>query len=226
MKLFDEKAGTKFIKLSRPVAHREGVAEEKYDKLDAARQARATRGEGNLGFGYLYYGLVRIYQPRTILSIGSGFGFVPMLLALGARDNGVGHVHFVDPSLQSFHMCDIPEQVIEHFGKAGLDETWFTHYKLTNREFREQTNVCERGLDLLFIDGSDKKADVEFDFFEIGSHVKKGGFILMHDTDESRKLSYHEPKLVKSLKEDAYKNKYDVIRFPGGAGFSIIRILG
>ena len=37
----------------------------------------------NLGFGFLYYGLVRTLRPRHVVVIGSGFGFSVVCLALG-----------------------------------------------------------------------------------------------------------------------------------------------
>src|SRR5262249_40290737 len=52
----------------------------------------------NLGFGWLYYGLVRMLRPRHIVVIGSGFGFSVICLALGLKDNGRGALSFVDPS--------------------------------------------------------------------------------------------------------------------------------
>ena len=52
----------------------------------------------NLGFGFLYYGLVRALRPRHIVVIGSGFGFSVVCLALGLKDNGQGQLSFVDPS--------------------------------------------------------------------------------------------------------------------------------
>ncbi|MBC8075788.1 MAG: class I SAM-dependent methyltransferase, partial [Chloroflexales bacterium] len=45
---------------------------------------------GNLGFGYLYYSLTRIYQPQTIVCIGSYRGFSPVCFTLGLGDNGSG----------------------------------------------------------------------------------------------------------------------------------------
>jgi predicted O-methyltransferase YrrM len=52
----------------------------------------------NLGFGFLYYGLVRALRPRHILVIGSGFGFSLVCLALGLKDNDQGTLAFVDPA--------------------------------------------------------------------------------------------------------------------------------
>src|SRR3989338_3366225 len=52
----------------------------------------------NLGFGFLYYGLVRALRPRHVLVIGSGYGFSVICLALGLKDNNKGKLSFVDPS--------------------------------------------------------------------------------------------------------------------------------
>ena len=55
-------------------------------------------GNLNLGFGFLYYGLVRALRPKHLLVIGSGFGFSVVCFALGIKDNGEGELTFVDPS--------------------------------------------------------------------------------------------------------------------------------
>ncbi len=52
----------------------------------------------NLGFGFLYYGLVRSLRPSHIIVIGSGFGFSVVCLALGLKDNLHGRLTFIDPS--------------------------------------------------------------------------------------------------------------------------------
>src|SRR5262245_10673322 len=54
--------------------------------------------ELNLGFGFLYYGLVRTLRPRHVVVVGSGYGFSVVCLALGLKDNGKGALSFVDPS--------------------------------------------------------------------------------------------------------------------------------
>ena len=52
----------------------------------------------NLGFGFLYYALVRALRPRHVVVIGSGFGLRVVCLALGFRDNAKGCLSFVDSS--------------------------------------------------------------------------------------------------------------------------------
>ena len=57
-----------------------------------------STGNLNLGFGFMYYGLVRTLRPKHIVVIGSGFGFSVVCLALALKDNGKGQLSFVDPS--------------------------------------------------------------------------------------------------------------------------------
>ncbi len=122
-------------------------------------------GNDNLGFGFLYYGLVRAVRPRHILVIGSGHGFSVVCLALGLKDNGKGQLSFIDPSYSllkngPFHTVggqskwDHPQKVKDHFARFGL-EGWVTHYKLRSDQFF--SDYSRRQLppvDLAFIDGN------------------------------------------------------------------------
>src|SRR5215470_5285839 len=85
----------------------------------------------NLGFGFLYYGLVRALRPRHVLVIGSGFGFSVVCLALGLKDNDRGMLSFVDPSYSVLKhgplhtvggtsQWDDPEKVYAHFDRFGV----------------------------------------------------------------------------------------------------------
>src|SRR6516164_8390789 len=94
----------------------------------------------NIGFGFVYYGLVRTLRPRHVVVIGSGFGFSVTCLALGLKDNGRGHLNFVDPSyslvadgpLQTIGgtaQWDEPEKVTRHFARFGVEKQ-LTHHRL------------------------------------------------------------------------------------------------
>jgi hypothetical protein len=107
----------------------------------------------NLGFGFLYYGLVRALRPRHVLVIGSGFGFSVVCLALGLNDNSRGHLSFVDPSYSVFRhgpfrtvggtaQWDDPQKVRAHFRRFGVERA-VTHYKLRSAEFF--TDYADRG---------------------------------------------------------------------------------
>jgi len=227
MKLFNENACKTLLRIGRPIAHQTGISKTRYKNLSEKAKTAYKEDSDCLGYGYFYYGMVRTYLPEIIVAIGSGYGFVPMILAHGARDNGQGHVHFIDPSLGPDNCWKNEERTSRRFKLVDVTPKYFTHYKMKNRKFYEDYLDKEFSgweIDLLFIDGSDKKDDIEFDFWEIGAFVKKDGWILIHDTEQEKETSYAEPALIKKIKTK-FSDNFDVIRFPGKAGFSLIRVL-
>jgi predicted O-methyltransferase YrrM len=191
----------------------------------------------NLGFGFLYYGLVRSLRPRHVAVIGSGFGFSVACLALGLRDNGAGGLSFVDPSYSVFKhgplrtvggtaQWDDPQQVRAHFRRFGVERI-VTHYKLTSAEFF--ADYPGRGLppiDLAFIDGSHAYADVRHDFLAVLRHSRRNGYLLLHDTNiYVRELVRHAgvKRWLKVVARD--KEHFEVIDFPFSSGVALVRVL-
>ena len=132
----------------------------------------------NLGFGFLYYGLVRSLRPRHVLVIGSGFGFSVTCLGLGLKDNGAGRLTFVDPSfsvlkdgpLQTFggtSQWDDPEQVSARFARFGIDGI-VTHHKLTSGDFFQRYGLLKLPpIDFAFVDGNHAYEHVRRDFVNV-----------------------------------------------------------
>lgn len=190
----------------------------------------------NLGFGFLYYGLARALRPRHVVVIGSGFGFSVVCLALGLKDNGFGHLSFVDPSYSVFKhgplhtvggtaQWDDPHKVYAHFGRFGV-ERLITHYKLTSAEFfAEQANRLPK-LDIVFIDGSHAYADVRRDFMNALHHTHRNSYVMLHDTNiYLRELVRHAgvKRWLKVIAKE--KDHFEVIDFPFASGMAIARVL-
>jgi predicted O-methyltransferase YrrM len=195
------------------------------------------RGRLNLGFGFLYYGLVRTLRPRHVVVIGSGFGFSVVTLALGLKDNDEGALTFVDPSYSVLthgllhtvggtSQWDDPEKVRAHFARFGLDDR-VTHHKKTSQEFFE--GYGELGLpaiDLAFIDGNHSFADVRADFIGTMRHTRRGSYILMHDTNiYIREMVRHAgvKRWLREVRRDA--ECFEVVDFPFSSGVALIRVL-
>jgi len=133
-----------------------------------------SRQNLNLGFGFIYYGVVRALRPRHTVVIGSGYGFSVVCLALGIKDNDLGRLSFVDPSYSLLKdgpfktvggrgTWNQPTNVQEHFRRFGVDNI-VTHYRVRSDEFFPSYE--EFGLppiDLAFIDGSHAYKDVKYD---------------------------------------------------------------
>lgn len=190
----------------------------------------------NLGFGFLYYGLVRTLRPEHVLVIGSGFGFSVVCLALGLRDNASGGLSFVDPSYSVFKhgpmatvggtaQWDDPQKVRTHFARFGVEHV-VAHYKLTSAEFFARRAAALPAIDIAFIDGSHAYADVRRDFLHTLHHTHRNSYILLHDTNiYVRELVRHAgvKRWLKIIAKE--KERFEVIDFPFASGVALVRVL-
>ncbi len=191
----------------------------------------------NLGFGFLYYGLVRCLRPNHIVVIGSGFGFSVVCLALGARDNGNGRISFVDPSYSLLKngpfstiggtgKWDDPAQVDEHLRRFGVAHLTM-HYRQTSAEFfREYQPRKLPEIDLAFIDGNHAYKHAKNDFLGVIEHAHRNSYVLLHDTNiYIRELLRHSgvKRWLKVLKRE--KQWFEVIDFPFASGVALVRVL-
>lgn len=194
-------------------------------------------GTLNLGFGFLYYGLVRTLRPEHTLVIGSGFGFSVACLALGLRDNGRGRLSFVDPSyslvghgpLQTIggtSQWDDPARVAERFGRFGVADL-VTHYRMTSAEFFAD---CEkrtpRAIDLAFIDGNHSYENVRQDFAGALRRMRRNGYLLLHDTNIYLREFVRHAGVKRWLKRvQRRKDCFEVVDFPFSSGVALVRVL-
>lgn len=134
----------------------------------------------NLGFGFLYYGLVRALAPERIVVVGSFRGFSPVCFALGLRDNGAGHLDFVDAAMVDGFWKD-PKCVTAHFSQFGVAD-YISHFKVSSSQYLQESGAMAAPIDLLFIDGDHSFAGVEHDYQRLGDLVRSDGYILLHDS--------------------------------------------
>jgi predicted O-methyltransferase YrrM len=191
----------------------------------------------NLGFGFVYYGLVRALRPQHILVIGSGFGFSVVCLAMGQKDNGRGTLTFVDPSYSVFRegplrtvggtaYWDDPKKVRAHFKRFGVERI-VTHHKLTSAQLFQDYDARKLPpIDLAFIDGSHAYSDVRSDFLGVLRRARRNSYVLLHDTNiYVRELVRHAGvkrwlKVVAAQQDD-----FEVIDFPFASGVALVRVM-
>ncbi|MHB8066535.1 MAG: class I SAM-dependent methyltransferase [Desulfobaccales bacterium] len=191
----------------------------------------------NLGFGFLYYSLVRALRPKHTLVIGSGYGFSVVCFALGLKDNGSGSLSFVDPSYSLLKdgplatvggrgMWSEEGSVKAHFQRFGV-QNLVKHYKMRNDEFFPMYDTFNLPpLDLAFIDGSHAYGDVKYDFTSVLAHSRKNTYILLHDTNiYIRELLNHAgvKKWMKFIKR--HKEYFEVVNFPFSSGVALVRVI-
>ena len=192
----------------------------------------------NLGFGFVYYGLVRALRPRHMLVIGSGYGFSVVCLALGLRDNGAGALTFVDPSYSLLRDGPVKtvggvnfwrdsEHVREHFARFGVDD-FVTHHKLTSERFFDQYPALGLPrIDLAFIDGNHSFANVHHDVIQTLKHSHKNTYLLLHDTNIYIREFLHHAGVKRWLRRKAGRHKaaFEYVDFPFASGVALVRVL-
>lgn len=190
----------------------------------------------NLGFGFLYYGLVRALRPRHVLVIGSGFGFSVVCLALGLKDNGKGALTFVDPSYSVLKngpfktmggtgQWSDPQKVHDRFRHFGL-EGYVTHYKLTSEEFFNiYPELLLPEIDVGFIDGSHAFENVRHDFLGVLRHSNKNTYVLLHDTNIYIRELVRHAGVKRWLKILKTKEAFEIIDFPFSSGVAVVRVV-
>jgi hypothetical protein len=191
----------------------------------------------NLGFGFLYDGMVRALRPGHVLVIGSGFGFSVVCLALGLKDNGKGRLSFIDPSYHVLKQGPLKtvggrgkwnnsEEVTRHFSRFEVGEI-VTHHKLTSEEFFPQfKGLGLPRIDLAFVDGNHAYKNVKYDFMSTLKHMQKNAYILLHDTHIYIREILRNSGVRRWL--DLVKRHpelFEVVDFPFSSGVAVVRVL-
>ena len=181
------------------------------DRTMPSFQLASKRNE-NLGFGYLFYGLVRSLRPRKVVVVGSKAGFAPVCFGRGLLDNDGYHItdiqcedvslridgvpgtlDFIDPSCSKqrddFHhshgigFWDDAERTGRLWSDFGLQDV-ITHHRVTSAEYLRQC-PDDLEIDLLYIDGDHSFEGVTFDFLSFLPHLSANSVVLAHDVDPS-----------------------------------------
>jgi predicted O-methyltransferase YrrM len=205
----------------------------------------ASKRNENLGFGYLYYGLVRSLRPKKVVVVGSKAGFAPVCFGRGLLDNdghritniecedvmvqtdgAPGTLDFIDPSYSKsrndFHhshgigFWDDADRTSRLWDSFGLGAV-VTHHRTTSREYLE---ACPHDLeiDLLYIDGDHSLEGITFDFLSFLPHLAADSVVLAHDVDPS----CHSARGFEALRA-LPADTYEFMRIPVYPGLALMR---
>ncbi|MHA7773851.1 class I SAM-dependent methyltransferase [Roseibium sp. M-1] len=205
--------------------------------------------DNNMGFGFIYYGMVRVLRPKNICVIGSKAGFSVITLALGLKDNagthikevtcwdtklveenGIGKVFFVDPSFSSerndpnhwygIGFWDDEKATVKHWQKFGVED-FVEHFKITSAAFLRHPR-CPKNIDLLFIDGDHSFEGIMHDFNQYYDVLSQDAIVLAHDVDPALKDSDPATGGYEALLKLDTK-KFEVFRLPVFPGLAVVR---
>ncbi len=182
-----------------------------------------------LGFGLIHYAFVRNLKPKNILVVGSRKGFIPAIIALACKDNGKGHVDFVDAGYDqdkpSVHWSGIgfwkkvdPEK---HFSKIGV-QNYITTYVMQTEIYARK--FSKKRYQYIYIDGDHSYEGAKLDWNLFWPKLSKYGFMAFHDVVAHGYLDKGLFGVWKLWKEIG--NKHAIIfPFPKDSGLGIIQKL-
>ena len=183
---------------------------------------------GDLGYGWIHYGLIKILKPKRILVIGSGYGFIPAICAMACKDNKKGVVDFIDAGYDTNKDSDSKRHwggmgfwskvdVLKHFGKFGLDK-YIDFHLMTSQKFSQK--YSKRHWDYVYLDGDHSYQGVKRDFSRFWPKLRRGGYLAMHDIYVTKQggFSYGVIKLWRELN----KRGLSCLSFPGKYGLGLV----
>lgn len=184
---------------------------------------------GDLGYGWIHYGLIRILKPKRVLVIGSGYGYIPAICALACKANKKGIVDFVDAGYDTMNSKDKGRHwggvgfwkkvdVKKYFGKCKLDK-YINFYPTTSRQFKK--SYPGRKWNYVYLDGDHSYIGIKSDFNMFWPMIIPGGYLGLHDiyVRQRKEFKYGVIKLWKELKE----RNLDLISFPGEFGLGLVK---
>jgi predicted O-methyltransferase YrrM len=184
---------------------------------------KANRTDGDLGYGWIHYGLVRFLKPKNILCIGSRHGFIPAVLAQACKEAGKGHVFFVDAGYgqkDENHWTGVGYWNTRE-GKLVFDEfglqNYISLYVLTTSKYQKTTS--SRTYDYIYIDGDHSYQGVKKDYQRFWPNLNEGGVMLFHDISVRGKKPEGEYGVWRLWQELENKQKIEFPFLQSGLGF-------
>ena len=196
---------------------------------DMLRMGHGQRaGDLNLGMGWVYYALARLFRPARIVVIGSYRGFTPLVFGKALHDNAEGgSVWFIDPSLADDFWKD-PHAVADHF--AGFGVTNIRHFLMTTQEFVETDAYRALGpVGLLHVDGWHTEEQAEFDFNAFAGNLGASSIALFHDSVAMDVSPVYGPERAYSCTVRRFMDRlaraaeFQVFDLPFGPGLTLVR---
>lgn len=190
---------------------------------DGAAAREHNAGPNSAGFGSIHYALITNLKPERVLAIGSRHGYVPSILALALKANGVGTIDFVDANYSD---TQHGEQVAyggvenwhgdaaEKFSCFGLRDVINVHIQRSSEFFSQ----CDSKYGYIYLDGNHSYEGCRYDFEQSVSIAAPGALIVLHD------VAVVQPGFgVNSLFSELDEKLYSKILIPAWPGLGIIQ---
>ena len=180
-----------------------------------------------IGFGLIHYAFIRNLRPKNILCIGSQKGYIPAILALACKDNGFGHVDFVDAGYDKHNVKEqwggigfwkhIDPQ--KHFARVGAKKYIHT-YVMTSKAYAKL--FPRKKYQYIYIDGDHSYEGVKLDYTLFWPKLDTYGFMAFHDTIVHGYIGKGKFGVWKLWKEISQKHSI-IFPFPKDSGFGLLQ---
>ena len=186
----------------------------------------ANLATADLGYGFIHYGLIRQIKPKTVLCVGSRFGYIPAILAQACHDNGFGRVYFVDAGFDDSEAGAYTGQGYwkTPTGKASFDEfglgKYIALFVTTTKKF--VARYPQQKFDYIYIDGDHSYKGAKFDYKTFWPRLNPLGLMTFHDISVKETLPEGEYGVHQVFSEA--QTKTDALVFPFlGSGLGILQ---
>lgn len=183
---------------------------------------------GDLGYGFIHYGLIRQIKPKTVLCIGSRYGYIPAILAQACHDNGFGNVYFVDAGFgdedehaytgKAYWRTPAGMKIFENFGLGK----YITLFVTTTKKFAAL--YPHLTYDYIYIDGDHSYNGVAFDYKTFWPKLNNQGMMAFHDISIKETMpegEYGVHKVFKAARAKAGALEFHFL----GSGLGILQKL-
>jgi hypothetical protein len=214
----------KIFGLNRSIIFNRAVTRRLITYFGADDGQNINLSSGNLGYGFIHYGLILNIKPKRILCIGSRKGFIPAICALACQENNFGHVDFVDAGYDETHPKHWTgigfwkkNDPIKHFSFLEINN-WITTYVMTTEEFAKKYNYRYQ---YIYIDGDHSYEGVTTDYNLFWPRLDKMGLMVFHDVIVKRAPNLPPFGVWKFFKE--IKANKIIFPFPKVSGLGIVQ---
>lgn len=126
--------------------------------------------------GRFIHALVRLVRPELAVEVGSHYGISTLWIARALHDNGTGRLLAID-------LFEKPTraEVQNTIERAGLSDRVELVEGPSTTVGVEACRSAGRPIDFLYLDGGHRVEDCAADFETLGSMVRVGGYVILHD---------------------------------------------
>lgn len=174
--------------------------------------------EGNLGFGYIHYAMIRNLRPRHVSCVGSQRGYVPAICALACMHNRYGKVDFVDAGYtdgdpKAWGGVGIwkKSKFPDYWKPLGVQDYIETHVQTIENYIAKSA----RRYEYIYVDADHSYEGVKSEYKMLWRYLDAGGLMVFHDVAVDKETVSGKCGVKRFWQELPDANKTTIFRSAG-----------